>query len=336
MYMNGIFSKEEKEILNTDHLSSQMVKKVSYGEVPATLYLLYSHPSEKETTLLKVDPSKKIRKYIFEHPGLDVLSWTNRKQIAAYSSYTKGFYLLSKELKKKQTPVYDDPVNFYYQQSTGSIVGLNTDIEKNTLLIETSQRLKKLTFKPLITKMIQYQDSIIVFSDIVEEERSVIHMIDRRKGEIVKEVEVPSHHASDMIVYRNQLVISTDRKLTVLDLNSFKIRSFMIDDQEMGLDQLLVNDGKLYVSYFSGEKTGLARLNPSFEIEKNMLFDFPLMKSRFTKGHLYVLIQVTSKKDKIGTGAVAAFDLRSFKKVGQYMTPKLDYKVQDFLVDGGY
>lgn len=334
MYTNGVFNHEKEEIIKTDDLSSQTVKKASYGKLPNTLYLLYSHPSEKESTLFKVDPSKKIKKYTFEKPGLDVLSWTKNKEIATYSSYTKGFYLMSKELRKKQSILYDSPVNFYDQIPLGSIVGLNVDIEKNTLIIKKYKKAKTLTFKPLITKVAQNQDSIFVFSDIVEEERSVVHIIDNKKGDIVKEIEVPLHHASDMVVYNNHLVLSTDSRLTTIDLKTFKVSSFMINDQELGLDQLLVNDNKLYVSYFYEGKTGLARLNQSFKTEKNKLFNFPLMKSVFAQDYLYVLTQVTSKKDKVGNGAVAAFDLNSFKKVGQYMTPRLDYKVQDFLVDG--
>lgn len=337
MYTNGVFNHEEEKIIKSKNLSSQAVKKVSYGKVPTTLYLLYSHQFEKESTLLTINQSKKIeQKYTFKNPGLDVLSWTNKKEIATYSSYTKGFYLMSKKLQKKKFISYDSPVNFYDQISSGSIVGLNTDIEKNTLIMKSSKKTKKLAFKPLITKMIEYQDSIIVFSDIIDEERSVVHIIDNKTGDIVKEIEIPSHHASDMTIYDNQLVLSTEGKLTVVDLKSFKVSSFMINNQELGLDQLMVTDGKLYISYFYEGKTGIARLNQSFETEKNKLFDFPLMKSRFTKDYLYVLTQVPSKKEKVDSGAVAAFDLKLFKKVGQYMTPKLDYKVQDFLVDGGY
>jgi len=76
----------------------------------------------------------------------------------------------------------------------------------------------------------------------------------------------------------------------------------LLQNTEVGLDQLMVNEDKLYVSYFDNGKTGIARLNKSFETEKNQLFDFPLMKSRFTKDHLYVLTQISSKKDEIGYG----------------------------------
>lgn len=337
MYTNGVFNHEEEKSLKPENLSSQAVKKVSYGKLPTTLHLLYSHPFEKKSKIITIDQSKKIKqKYTFENPGLDLLSWTNTKEIGVYSSHTKGLYLMSEKLKKKQFISYDSPVSFYNQSSSESIVGLNTSIEKNTLIIKTPEKSKELTFKPLITNMIKNQKYVFVFSDIIEEERSVVHIVDIKKGELIKEIEVPYHHTSDMAIYDNNLVLSTEGKLTVISLKSFDVNSFMISNREVGLDQLMVNEDKLYVSYFDNGKTGIARLNKSFETEKNQLFDFPLMKSRFTKDHLYVLTQISSKKDEIGYGAVASFDLKAFKQVGQFMIPKLDYKVQDFLVDGGY
>ncbi|MFZ3589732.1 hypothetical protein ACOI1C_10720 [Bacillus sp. DJP31] len=329
----GTFHGEEPIYQNINSLEEYSNEK-SFGNIPANLLLLYSHPINDKSFVVRTKGDQIISESTIDSNGLFYIDKDKQNNnIILWSNLKEHMYILDE--KNEYTPnkiENEQPLNLIIKDKGIEIFAFNTDIQKNTLVMKIDGKQHELEFKPLIINAIHDEHKVYLFSDIVEEERSVVHVINKISGEIEKEITLQENHASDMLFYNNQIVISTEKRLTIIEKDSYNVSYIDINDEILALDRLHIYKDSLYVSYYDKGKTGLATLDENFNTTNNISFDFPYMTAKFEGENMFVMSQLTSGDNKVGKGIIGVFNIENHKKTGQFITPEQEHKLQDFYI----
>ncbi|AIM16137.1 hypothetical protein HW35_07380 [Bacillus sp. X1(2014)] len=315
------------------NIEEKFFDQTSNGIVPNDLLLLYSHPFNKKSYLLKTKEKQIEHEVLIEENGLFYIDEnSNNKNIILWSNLGNSLFEIEQDGYKQNKVEIGQPLNFIVKEKDIEILSLNTSTTENSILINIRGEQFKLIFKPLIINATHDEQYIYLFGDIIEEERSVVYVISKSSKQVIKEIPIKQNHASDMLIFNNNLVISTEKRLTIIEKESFNVDYIDINNKLLSFDQLHTYHNKLFVSYYDKGYTGLVILDENFKVLKYKTFNFPYMRAKFNGTYLYVMSQVTTSYNKTGHGIIGVFNIEKFKKIGQLKTPEKEHKLQDFFI----
>jgi uncharacterized secreted protein with C-terminal beta-propeller domain len=163
-----------------------------------------------------------------------------------------------------------------------------------------------------------------------EEGKYNLHIIERATGIIVKTVDIPPS-VGDITKFGEKIVLSSEEKLTIVDLDDWKVSTVEYPLLSGYPHKLYVRNNNLYLTYV--DKRGnsyILIMDKNFSWVKHTELHFPYMTATFRDNKLYILQQY-ELTEKFG-GIMGIFDLETLNKETEILLPKKKHKVQDLLI----
>lgn len=292
---------------------------------------IYSHPTEK-TQLLSTRDGKEFNVHSLNYTDIFNSEIAFNNEILLWPTHED--YLLRIDQKNNLTKEkLSSPLNFIKEDKGITIKALNHDLTTNILKVDdrTNKKQYDLDFPTFLVNAYLSQESIYLLNDDIEKEKSVIHIINRNKGELQETISLPGS-AQDVTEFQGNIVIGSDNKLTVLNKETLKTTNIPYPANNIFPDKLYVKNDQLFLSYGNLETGSINLLifDESLQVVDQIDLEAPLTVSKFKNDKLYVLSQYEMEQ-KYG-GLFTIFDLNSLKIEKEINLPKEDIKVQDFIL----
>ncbi|MEW5549974.1 hypothetical protein ABGT22_08360 [Peribacillus frigoritolerans] len=323
-------------VMNTNILnqSKQVSKAV---ENPIHKYnFIYSHPFKKNSYLISTDNGNDFKETKLNFS--DIFSIQNsqleEKNLLLFPTHENKYYQLDDSGKLNVHNV-NDPLTFYFKNKLLSIQSLNTTVDNNLLKVIDNEYNKKYSIElpSYLDKSTFNKDYIIVITNKINDITSLLHVINRKSGKLQKSVELTSP-AVDLIFYNNQILITTEKSLSIISLNDFKVREVKYPLQEIMVDKIAIHKDKIFISYGNlvDGSANLLLLNSKYKVLDDIPLNVPYSASKFRNNKFYVLSQFELDEDEKFGGQLNEVDLSTLEIEKTINLPKKEIKVQDFEV----
>lgn len=215
------------------------------------------------------------------------------------------------------------------------VVTYNSALDTNTVEVKNKQTNK--TYRvdlPGFFRIIEVDEGhVYVFADVIKEQRSVLYVLDKESGDVVKEVPLKTGEADDILVSSDRVLLTSksgNGRIPVIDTKSWNVDYITLPFPE---PQYLFEDGKHLLVTYAGMEGRISLLDPkSLEVIENKELDHPIFKARLNDGKLYVLTQ--SQTGEIG-GSVSIYSISNWEKEQSWELPAIrNTLVQDLEVVG--
>lgn len=324
---------------HVDNKEAEVFKAVTDGDSDGeTFFFLYSHPFNGKSVVTSTKDGKNFYKDQYEISDVPFLQENKEKEneIFLFAEHDSLYYTLTPE-KRLEEHNLKAPFTFFYQSEGVTVKSFNTDITDNHIEIndETFHKKYQLTLPSLLTSANADEEYIYIINYFAKEEKNVLHIIDREKGEKVKTIDLIESVSPDTAIefFNDQLVVNTKEKLAFISKRTWEV-DFIDYPADLSEPTGLYSAGdqqNLFVSFVDHKgNTGIATYDSKLKKTKEFHTNFPYTDSKFKDGRLYVSVQIEDQ-EKVG-GRFGVFDIYTGEKLKEFTIPKEEVKVQDFLV----
>ncbi|MGP4063261.1 hypothetical protein [Halobacillus sp. H74] len=297
------------------------------GALIHDILLIYSHPSDTNSYISEINNDKEVNTIKLDATGIfDVNSKENGNLLLSSDMVNNKVEVEPNKLDVVRKDKTEYPLNLYISQPNLKVQGFNKDTQSNIVKITTDKDTWEYDFPPLV-RNISFNDSFVfIFSDVIEEEKSVLYKIDRETGK-EELINLKHNFASDMEIISNKVVITTEGNLTVYDIDNGEVSYIALDDVK-NFDQIHQRNERVYISYMKNGKSGVMALEKDLKIISSKEFEFAHNISKFKHNNLY--LNTTSDYGKNNTLRIVNLD--NFKITDSFKLPVKDHKLQNLYV----
>ncbi len=328
----------ENQTANASPVISQsdksLVKQNVSKDLPYEVYFLYSHPDDKKTFLASTKNGKDFDNYTLN--ASDILNIKeNPDKLGGLYLVPEHYDLLYKfngNMEFSEEKLIS-PLTFLISTKDIEIRSYNYDAKLNYLEVNDLQHHKKYKLEyPSYLSTATYDDKYIYVVNAVltnEEGKYNLHIIDRATGKKVNTIDVPPS-VVDITKFREKIVLSSEEKLTVVNLDDWKVSTIEYPLATGYPHRLYVRNNNLYLTYIANGNSYILIMDQNFSWIKHEELNFPYMAAAFKDDKLY-LMQQYELTEKFG-GIMGIFDLATLNKETEILLPKKKHKVQDLLI----
>lgn len=318
-----------------DTIAGQFLNARNEGHIHEQIAFIYSHPYQLKSYFVKMKDNKVIASKTLNATGLFgmVKDSKSTRDIWLWSDYTDSLYKMNKKMNISGVKQMS-PYTFFIKNNEITISGYNKDALDNILEFKNKGEQKhQLTFPSIITASDYDTNYIYVYSDIINEERSALYVIERKTGKLIKEVPVSFHGGDDITLFKGNVIINTKENLTIVETGTWQVSYISLPHLKIHPEELYIQNNTLYLVY-SDERAnaGVLKFNEKFRILENKKLNFPYMTSTFHKNKLFILAQLPTDSETQFKGIMGVFKLDSWRKEGQMVLPERGHMVQNFII----
>ncbi len=189
----------------------------STGLLSRPIGVVYSNPFQNKSIFVHVD-NNQMNSHEIDAPGIWRLEHHGKEQdeIWLWSDRYRNLYRVDHHnIKVTSVEKLAYPPIMFKDDQDLLIKGMNASIEKNIVEYHHGGKTQMLEFPSLVTQAIHVNSHLYLFSDIVEQERSCLYIVDIEAGKTVKTIPLQEKSAYDMAFFENHIVLSTKNRLTV-------------------------------------------------------------------------------------------------------------------------
>jgi hypothetical protein len=318
-------------ILNPSGKTNKMIE----GSVQKFSFI-YSHPFEKYSYLISTNDGVDFVENKLEVSDIFNMqkSEVDEKSLLLFPTHEKKLYQFSNKggfEQKKES----DPLTFYLQDRSLTIKSLNSEVNKNTLDVIDHDFSKdySLDFSSFVVKAIYNNDYIFVVSNKITDIKSMLHIINRRDGAVIKTItfESPSY---DVFLDSNDVYVTNEDSISVVSLGDYSKNEYSYPAENAMADKIYVVNDRIFISYgnLMNGSANLLVLNKNMKLLKDLNLDIPYSGAKFIDDDFYVLSQFEVDDEEDSGGKLTQVDLNDLKIESSIELPKKDLKVQDFFV----
>ncbi|QAA21830.1 hypothetical protein [Sporolactobacillus terrae] len=306
---------------------------------------IYSHPFDGTSYFITTQSGKHFVTNPLDVGDIESIQ-SNRIKSGSYyliSTHAKAYYLLeqhSTKLIEEKTP---QPLTFLVNGPKLTIMSYNESVNHNVLHVDDGRYQKKynLPFTGYLETALYTDQSIYVLNDSIDKDQSVVAVINRENGKVIKQIKL-NENAMSLIRFNDKLVIDTRHQLSTIDLkdNYHVKRVNYPTEPDAPSNSLYVFNNNLYATFVDqNERVHVWKVNENFKTLSDKKIDLPsiglLSSIKFSNRKLYLLTQYNG--DEKGTeaqfgGKFTAYNIDTLKQEFSFRIPKRKVKVQDFVV----
>lgn len=194
------------------------------------------------------------------------------------------------------------------------LASFNSELDTNTLEVRSKQTAQ--TYKVDLAgffRVLEVDESYIyIFADVIKEKRSVLYVLEKENGKLVKEIPLDTGEADDILVSSDRVILTSksgNGRIPVVDKKNWQVNYITLPYSE---PQFLFEDGKRILVTYAGLEGRISLLDrDSLKVIETKELSQPIFKARLADGKLYVLSQSQTRDlgGEIGIYSTQAWEL---------------------------
>ncbi|PTM59780.1 hypothetical protein [Desmospora activa] len=276
---------------------------------------------------------------VFDLEGKDIHSRLRLKEHGIFSirEDNQGNYFLPAEYGERVIQIaqdgsvrpidsLEDPI-YLIKEDDVQVVTYNTGYDYGTLEISEGSNVTRLELDGF-NRLVSFDEKYVYsFADLIDEEKTVLYIVDRKLDKLVKTLPLKHGVANDMKKIHGKLIITgTDNatELTVVDQKTLEIEYVELPTKNP--EYILVDNDRLLITHVASNKITIMD-KKRLTVTETVDIQHPVFKVRADHRYIYALTQLESNDH---AGVIGVYDKKTWNLKREILLPKIrETLVQD-------
>lgn len=215
------------------------------------------------------------------------------------------------------------------------LASYNSGLNTNTLEVEPKNKGRhySVELEGFLRVMEADDRYVYAFADVVKDKRSVLYVLDRDTGRLVRKIPLQTGQADSMLLTSDRVILSSKSGgglIAVVGKDNWQVKYVTLPFAQ---PQYLLPDGNRTIVTHAGPEGRISILdNASLQVVETKKLSQPIFKVRLANGKLYVLTQWHERETG---GEIGIYSIKDWKREKRWTLPAVrDTLAQDLEVVG--
>jgi hypothetical protein len=292
--------------------------------------IVYSDSLDSDSELVYLDKEGDVVKSVqVESMGIFDIGINSERKIFLPSSFEFVHHYIDEnglvsEYKAK------GPTNFIHFNQEDNIIGINNGLY-TIVEYKLGNNTNEIKLKGFARVGIIENSMAFIFSDVIHEDRSVLYIVDMKRNKLKKEVPLRYEAAEDIKIFNNKVLISTQEKLSIVNIDDWSVEYKELSFGESilyNLNHIIIENEFIYIT---SQDNRVFKLDGELNVIDLFKTKQELFHVRSDGNNFYVLSQLNSEKWE---GVIGVYDKNTWELKNKIPLKRMrNMRVQNFLLE---